>query len=163
MELFAKLGIDWRLLVAQLVNFVILMTVLVFVLFKPIIAALDKRRQKIADSLENAEKIGAELKRTTEEGERLLSKSRAEAQRIIGEAQKESDSVRAAAAEKARVEVAGIVASGRAQLSADRDAMLAEVRKAAAELVAEATSKVVGEKLTSAKDKDLIEKVLKSA
>ena len=163
MELFAKLGIDWRLLVAQLVNFVILMTVLVFVLFKPIIAALDKRRQKIADSLENAEKIGAELKRTTEEGERLLSKSRAEAQRIIGEAQKESDSVRAAAAEKARFEVAGIVASGRAQLSADRDAMLAEVRKAAAELVAEATSKVVGEKLTSAKDKDLIEKVLKSA
>ncbi len=163
MELFAKLGIDWRLLIAQLVNFAILMAVLVFVLFKPLVAALEKRRQKIAESLDNAEKIGTELKRTTEEGERMLSKSRAEAQRILGEAQKESDAVRAAAADKARAEIAGIIASGRAQLAADRDAMVAEVRKAAAELVAEAASKVVGEKLTPAKDKALIEKALKSA
>jgi F-type H+-transporting ATPase subunit b len=163
MELFAKLGIDWRLFIAQLINFAILMTVLVFVLFKPIIKALDKRRQKIAESLENAEKISAELKRTTEEGDRLLSSSRAEAQRIIGEAQKQSDAVRNGAADKAKVEVAGIIASGKAQLSAERDAMLAEVRHAAAELVADATAKVVGEKLNPAKDKALIEKALKSA
>jgi len=63
MELFAKLGIDWRLLIAQLVNFVILFTALTFLLYKPLIAALDKRRAKIAESLANAEKIGDELKR----------------------------------------------------------------------------------------------------
>ena len=47
MELFAKLGIDWRLLIAQLVNFVILFTALTFLLYKPLIAALDKRRAKV--------------------------------------------------------------------------------------------------------------------
>ena len=74
MELFAKLGIDWRLLIAQLVNFVILFTALTFLLYKPLIAALDKRRAKIAESLANAEKIGDELKRANAESERLLKR-----------------------------------------------------------------------------------------
>jgi F-type H+-transporting ATPase subunit b len=163
MELFEKLGIDWRLLIAQLVNFAILMTALFFLLWKPLTKALEDRRKKIAESLDNAEKIGAELKRTTEEGDRLLSKARAESQLIVGEAQKQSDAVRVGAVEKARAEVAAVVAAGRAQIAADRDAMLVEVREAAASLVAGATAKVIGEKLTAAKDKAIIEKALESA
>lgn len=163
MELFAKLGIDWRLLVAQLVNFAILMTVLVFLLFKPIMAALEKRRAKISESLENADKISDELKRTTAETERLLVAARGEAQRIVTEAQKQSETIKTVAVDKTKAEVASVVAAGKAQLVADRDAMLVEVRAAAADLVAQATEKVIGEKLTHAKDKALVEKALETA
>jgi len=160
MELFAKLGIDWRLLIAQLVNFVILFTALTFLLYKPLIAALDKRRAKIAESLANAEKISEELTRANAESERIVTAARGESQRIASEAAKQAETARLAAVEKTRAEVAGIIASGKAQLGAERDAMMSEVRRAAAELVASATEKVINEKMTGAKDKSLIEEVL---
>ena len=162
MELFAKLGIDWRLLIAQLVNFVILMTALTFLLFKPILAALDKRRNKIAESLANAEKIGEELKRANAESERIVSEARVEAQRIAAESMKQAEAARVVAVERTKAEVAGIVAAGKHQLAAERDQMTAEVRRAAAELVAMATEKVIKEKMTRAKDKELIEQALKT-
>lgn len=160
MELFAKLGIDWRLLIAQLVNFVILFTALTFLLYKPLIAALDKRRAKVIESLANAEKIGEELTRANAESERIVAAARAEASRISAEALKQAETNRAAAVEKTRVEISEIIASGKAQLGAERDAMTAEVRRAAAELIAAATEKVINEKMTGAKDKALIEQVL---
>jgi F-type H+-transporting ATPase subunit b len=160
MELFAKLGIDWRLLIAQLVNFVILFTALTFLLYKPLIAALDKRRAKIAESLANAEKIGDELTRANAESERIVAASRVESLRISSEAAKRAEALRVTAVEKTRNEVSEIIASGKAQLGAERDAMMSEVRRAAAELIALATEKVINEKMTSAKDKSLIEKTL---
>jgi F-type H+-transporting ATPase subunit b len=162
MELFAKLGIDWRLLIAQLVNFVILFTALTFLLFKPLIAALDKRRAKVIESLANAEKIGEELKRAGAESERIVAASRIESARISAEAAKQAEAARLAAVEKTRAEVAGIIASGKAQLGAERDVMMSEVRRAAAELIASATEKVINEKMTSAKDKSLIEAAIKT-
>ncbi len=163
MELFAKLGIDWRLLIAQLVNFVILFTALTFLLYKPLIAALDKRRAKISESLANAEKIGEELKRANAESERIVAAARAEASRLSAEAAKQAEANRAAAVEKTRTEISDIIASGKAQLAAERDAMTAEVRRHAAELIAAATEKVINEKMTSAKDKALIEKAIETA
>ena len=162
MELFAKLGIDWRLLIAQLVNFVILFTALTFLLYKPIVSALDKRRAKVIESIANAEKIGEELKRAGVESERIVAASRVEAARISSETTKQAEAMRLAAMEKTKVEVAGIIASGKAQLGAERDAMMSEVRRAAATLIANATEKVINEKMTSAKDKSLIEKALET-
>jgi len=163
MELFEKLGIDWRLLIAQLVNFAILFTALTFLLYKPLLAMLDKRRKKIADSLENAERISEELSRATSESERLISEARKEAGRLTSEALSQAETARAAAMEKTRNDVAAIVASGKAQLAAERDTMTLEVRKAAAELIAAAMEKVIDEKMTATKDKNLIQKVLDNA
>lgn len=162
MELFEKLGIDWRLLIAQLVNFAILITALTFLLFKPLIAALDKRRAKISESLENAEKIGDELNRANAESERIVSNARAEASKIATESIKQAEAARAAAVDKTKAEVLGIIAGGKAQLAAERDQMTADVRRAASELIALATEKVINEKLTATKDKHLIEKVLET-
>jgi F-type H+-transporting ATPase subunit b len=162
MELFEKLGIDWRLLAAQLVNFAILFGALTFLLYKPLIKALDSRRKKIADSLENAERIGDELKRANAEAEKIVSSARAEAGRLAAETAKQAEEARSAAVEKARAEVAGIIAGGKAALAAERDAMTASVRAAAAEMIGMATEKIIGEKLNHAKDKHLIEKALET-
>jgi F-type H+-transporting ATPase subunit b len=162
MELFAKLGIDWRLLIAQIVNFLILMGALTLLLYKPLLAVLEKRRKTIAESLENAERIGAELNRTNTESARLLSEARAEAQRIITESGAQAEKLRVATVEKARIEVAAVIAQGKQQINADREALLREVRAAAADLIVAATEKVIGEKMDSATDKALVEKALET-
>ena len=160
MELFAKLGIDWRLLIAQLINFVILFLALTFLLYKPLIGVLEKRQKKIADSLRDAERISEELRSAQDKSLAILSEARGEAGKVVIAAQAAADRVRSEALEKTRTEVATVITNGKNQLATERDQMVNEVRAVAAELIAGATQKIIGEKMTDAKDKHLIEKIL---
>ena len=56
-----KFGIDWKLMIAQLINFAIVFFILRAFVYKPVLKLLDKRRQKIEDGLAFAEKSKAEL------------------------------------------------------------------------------------------------------
>ena len=66
MELLQKLGIDWRLLIAQLVNFSILVIILYKLLYKPVLKVLNDRKEKIEQGLKDAKSLGEELERTKE-------------------------------------------------------------------------------------------------
>ena len=46
-ELFSKLGIDWKLLIAQIINFLVLLFVLYKFAYRPILSMLEKRTKKI--------------------------------------------------------------------------------------------------------------------
>ena len=59
----SELGIDWKMLIAQLISFSIVFFVLWRYAYKPIFVMLQVRREKIAEGLANAEKIKAELAR----------------------------------------------------------------------------------------------------
>ncbi|PIT93003.1 MAG: ATP synthase F0 subunit B [Candidatus Harrisonbacteria bacterium CG10_big_fil_rev_8_21_14_0_10_38_8] len=56
-----EFGVDIRLLIAQLINFVVLVFVLAKFVYKPIIKVLDERRKKIEDGLEFSQKAKSEL------------------------------------------------------------------------------------------------------
>jgi len=61
-DLFTKLGIDWKLLAAQLVNFTILIAILYKLLYKPMLDMFQKRKNTISRSLKEAKKIEEDLK-----------------------------------------------------------------------------------------------------
>jgi F-type H+-transporting ATPase subunit b len=95
------LGLDVRLLVAQLINFGLLVFLLNKFLYKPLIKMLDDRKKKIAEAAENNTKIEtqlAELKvqeakvlkdakdKVSEERKIILSSVETERQKILAEA-----------------------------------------------------------------------------
>src|SRR3989344_8250900 len=57
MELLTKLGIDWKLLLAQIVNFTLLVGVLTYFVYRPLLNLLDQRREKIRKAMEDAKHI----------------------------------------------------------------------------------------------------------
>ena len=61
------LGIQWPKLIAQVVNFAIVLFILWKWAYRPVFAMLDERRQKIAEAMANADKIKAELAKTEAE------------------------------------------------------------------------------------------------
>ncbi len=61
-ELFSKLGLNWKLLLAQGVNFSIILVVLRLVAYKPIMKVLESRRKKIEQGLNDAKEAGEKLK-----------------------------------------------------------------------------------------------------
>src|SRR3989339_692771 len=55
-ELLFQLGINWKLFLSQVVNFFILLLVLTFFVYKPLIRIIKERSKKIKEGLEKAEK-----------------------------------------------------------------------------------------------------------
>ena len=62
-----NIGINWQLLVAFLINFLVLCGLLTAVLYKPVLKMLDERAAKIKESLEQAEKIREQTSRSEEQ------------------------------------------------------------------------------------------------
>ncbi len=61
-ELLFQLGINWKLFLSQVVNFFILLLVLTFFVYKPLIRIIKERSKKIKEGLEKAEEADVRLK-----------------------------------------------------------------------------------------------------
>ena len=61
-ELLSQLGIDWKLFLSQAVNFFILLAVLTYFVYKPLIKIIKKRNEKIKEGLDKAEEADIRLK-----------------------------------------------------------------------------------------------------
>ncbi len=57
-ELFEAFGIEWKLLLAQAVNFGLVLLALRYFLYGPVMEMLDKRRAMVAKGVEDARKAG---------------------------------------------------------------------------------------------------------
>ena len=98
--------IDWFTVLAQVVNFLVLVLILKRFLYKPILGAVQERERKIASRLEGAEQARKEaLLRTEELGREREALEKAKEQ-LLTEARKEVQQRREKSLEQARKEIA---------------------------------------------------------
>lgn len=161
MELLQNLGIDWRLLIAQLINFVILLAVLYKFLYKPVLKLLHDRSARIEEGLKNADNAEAKLKEASAAYEGKVLEARGEAQKIMETAKKEGEKIKAEVVAAAQKESEKIVASGRSRLNAEKEKMMREAEDELADLVEHATEHVLGQVVTPEIDKQLVEQAVK--
>ena len=79
-------GVDWPQLVAQIISFCIVCALLYRFAYRPVLAMLEERRQRIAEGLANAENIKAELARTDSQRQEVMAQVNAQATKLIDEA-----------------------------------------------------------------------------
>ena len=161
MELLSKLGIDWKLLLAQIINFVILLFVLRKFLYKPVIKMLEDREKKIETSLKQVETIEKNLFASEAEKAKIISESRNEAGKIIVEAKEMSEKLREELSNTAKLEAVAILEEGKKLLAQDREKMFKELKNEVAGIVKSAAEKLLQEKLDSETDKKMIDNSLK--
>ncbi len=110
-DLFGQLGIDWRLLISQAANFLVLLVVLRLFVYGPLMKVLAERRDRIAEGLAKADEADTRLSEVNEIAKGKLKEADAEAQGVIHEAKqrgaKEEEKMRATLSQK---EAAGLVA-----------------------------------------------------
>lgn len=157
---FARLGLDWRLLIAQLVNFGLVLFVVWKWIYRPLLRVMDARVKRIEKGLEDAEAAAEDRRGADEEKQRVLGEARHEAKRIVAEAEQRAKDLQETQKAKAAAEVENILRDGRQQLHADKEAMLTEARSDLAGLVLAATEKVVDEKLDAKRDAALIKRAI---
>ena len=86
-------GFDVWIFLSQVISFVIVALVLRQFAYKPILAILEERRQRIAEGLLNAEKIKQQLTEAERHYADILAKANAQAQKMIDEARESAEHV----------------------------------------------------------------------
>lgn len=147
-ETLQTLGIQWPKLIAQLINFAIVLFVLWKWAYKPVLQMLELRRTKIAESVANADKIKQELARTEQARQEILAKADSEANKLIEEARAAAARLLEQETQKAVAAANQIVTKAREANEAELARMKAELRREVGRLVVATTAKVTGKILT---------------
>ncbi len=143
-ELFQKLGLDWHLLLAQAVNFLVLLTVLYFALYKPLLKVLKERRAKIEEGLTKADEAEKRLGEANDMAKAKLQEAEAESLSIIQRTEDKAKGVEAALLSEARKKEAALMESAERTAKQKEDAAVEAFHKEAAGLLREALTKAVG-------------------
>lgn len=140
--------------------FLLLLFILTKFVWKPVMAAVNEREQKISDALELAEKTKAEMKALQAANENLLKEARAERDAIVKDAKEVATNMIEEAKNAAKIAGQKEIASAREAINADKAAAIAELKTQVASISIEIAEKIVrGELSADDKQKALAEKL----
>ena len=126
--LLEQLGINWQLLLSQAVNFFILLIVLYFFAYKPLLAVIKERQKRIKEGLEKAEEADVRLKEVDSIAKDKIKKAEQESVKIINNTEERvkiyADDLQKAADEKQKEILAQIEKSKKMQEEEAKNAVL---------------------------------------
>jgi len=154
------LGINFPGLLAQIINFGILLVILRLVAYKPVMRMLDERAGRVRESMEAAERIKEREAETAQEVEERLDEARKEGQSLIAQAQQISARIQEEAREQAQKEGESLLIRARNEIQLERDSAIARLRGEFADLTINAAERVIGQSLDRRAHQRLIDEVL---
>lgn len=154
-------GLSWKLFLAQLLNFGIVLFVLWKWVFKPVTSGLSARTEKIENSLQEAEKIGKDRADFDSWKQEEISTVRTQATAIITQAKQAAESLKTEALKNTTDEQNRIMEQAKIRLEQEKGLMINQAKAELADIVVAATSKILKSKIDPVKDKQLIEDALK--
>ena len=149
------------LMIWTLVCFGVTFFVLKKLAFGPIQKIIDQRRQRIRESLEEADRARDEARRLLEEHRALMHEARGQAEEILSEARRVGDAQRDRLREELEAERQRRIEDTRKQVEAETRRALEQLRKEVAELTVIATSRVTGKVLDEKDHRRLIDEAIR--
>jgi F-type H+-transporting ATPase subunit b len=150
------------LMIWTIVCFFITFFVLKRYAFGPIQKMLDDRREQIRRSIEEAENAREEARRLLEEHRALMNQARSEAEQILAEARRTAQAMELRMREETEQERQRRLEETRREIAAETARALEQIRSEVADLTLEATAIVIGKKLDTDRDRELITEAIGS-
>lgn len=108
-QILNQFGVQPVLLIAQIVNFLIVLYLLRRFALKPLLGVIKERQTTIADSLKNAEKAQAALEKATEKEKEILQKAQQQAKDTLSDARLQAADIAKTAEDKTREQVGRMI------------------------------------------------------
>jgi len=162
-ELITTFHIDWKLMIAQIVNFGLVFAALYFIAAKPLSKLMQDRTKEITDGLENAQKAEAEIANANLKKEEIVKEAKDKAKQIISSSQADGKEIVKEAKDKAILEKEEIIKQAKLDAEKEKKNADEQVRKEASELVSDGVRKVVEGYVAQGKGEDIIKAMLSSA
>lgn len=161
-ELIKTFHIDGTLILAQLVNFGIVLFVLKKFAYGPVLKMMQERTEKIEKGMADAESAGKKILEITEKEKEVLIEARKQAQEIVAKAEEIAKKNKEEIITEAKTQSEKILSDSAKKIEQEKNQMMQEVKGQIAELVIAATGKVIGEKIDSEKDAQLIKNAIEN-
>jgi F-type H+-transporting ATPase subunit b len=142
-ELIQKLGLDWKLLLSQAVNFMILLVLLRQFAYKPLLKVLKERRERIEEGLAKATEAESRLAEVDVIAKDKMKETEAEAMAMMRAAEERSKKAEAGMLEEARGKEAAMLASAEMAAKAKEKEAMTRLESEAAEIVKRALIRTV--------------------
>jgi F-type H+-transporting ATPase subunit b len=157
------LGVNLPGLIAQLVNFGLLVLLLRAVAYKPILRVLDERRDRVQESLSEDQRQREENLRNQEDLGKQRREALREAQEIVTRAGQTAERIHAEALVEARRAAEEFLERSRAEIARERQQAISEIRGQMADLALSAASRVVRRSLNQPEHYRIVEEALAEA
>ena len=159
----SDLGINMPALIAQMMNFAILLGLLYLFAYKPIMRMLDERSRKIKEGMEQAEAVKEKASLADGEIKKQLETAAKDGQERIARAMRIGEEMKQKAQEGAKGEAEALISRARVEIQQERDEAIGELRKEFADLTIMAAGKVIERSLDKEAHRELIDKVLEES
>lgn len=160
-ELFHNFGVDWRLLIAQAINFLVVLIVLKRFAYTPIVQMLRRRREDIEQGLTASKEARERLAKAEELKEAVAEKAREEALAVVSHAERLAKKRKEEIAAEATRKGEAILAEAKRAVRQEKAKMGEEVYASAHELVRLGLARVLGKMPAEKRDEPLIAEALK--
>ncbi len=156
-----KLGIEYKLILAQLVNFTIIMFVLSKLLYKPILSMLEKRKKKIEEGLVLTEKMKVEEEKMEIRKAKMIAETKKEATVLIEESKVHAKDEAKQIIESAHKEADEIIEKGKLQAAEQKKMMQKEMQQEAIDLATGMAKRLLASAMTAETAHTVLKKHIK--
>ena len=143
-------------LIAQILNFLVLLAILAKFAYKPLLKAMDDRRNRIINDLDSAEQTRLDAEALEEQYAEQLAGARQEATEIVNKANQIAQNLHDELVEQARVEQEALMANAKERIEQEKQQALLDIRAEVIKLSTLIAGKIVNQKLNSDKDQKLV-------
>lgn len=153
--------IDWKIIIAQSINFVVVLFVLYYLLVKPLKQMMKERAETITGGLNDAETNKELLLKTKEKYDEVLANARIEANTIFQEGKKEAEDKKRAMIADTNKEIEEMIEKGKKSLNVEKTKMIEEAKNEIVSLVVKATEKLLESHKDESFEKTNLEQIKK--
>lgn len=150
------LSFDPGLFMWTIVTFLIVLFILKWKAWGPLMTALDKREENIREALSSAEKAREEANKVAEDYDEMIRKAQSEAQKIVAESKTTGERVREEIKETAEKEARKILDKAQVQIDSEKEKAVQEIKSVVVDFSLQAASKVIEKNLESEDNRRLI-------
>ena len=154
------LSINFFWIIVAALNFIVFLALMWRFAFDPIANILAQRKARIEQGLADAEQAHRDLAASASERDQMLVQARRDVADLIARAQKAADDLREADIAATRAELERLRVKATADIAAEHDRVLADLRSQVADLALDAAGKLVGESMTGARQRRLVEEFI---
>ena len=156
------LSFDPGLFMWTIVTFLIVLMLLKWKAWGPLMSVLDKRAEDIKNALSAADRAKEDAEKASQDYEKLVQKAHIEAQQIIADSKATGEKVKNDIESVARENAEKMIGKAKTQIEAESQKALQEIKSSVVDLSIEAAEKIIEKNLDSEDNRKLVEKTLDS-
>lgn len=144
-DLIHNLGIEWKVILAQVVNFTILLFILKKFVLGPVLNILEARRERIEKAIHQAQGVEDKMREIESMKESVLAEAREKAGEIIAKTEAAAVKVQESLIAEGHKKAEKILADAAARMNLEGEKLRDEIKRDISGLIADATERSVGD------------------